>query len=510
METGLNRDHSKMGRIERAWDKWVNNSVGAIMFLNVRSGILQTLSSLNYIDWRYNNPYAAARAFANQEEFWKTFLEIWESDMLVERREGNRFDLQLSEVLALVRNSNNPARAVLEKLLSMGALSKYGDSFAIAFGGAAFLMNARKHHAKTASSLQEAERLAWLDLRAKTQEAQQSADPMYISQQQAGGLGRIILSFKNTPMQYYRLMKKEILLLQKGLSPNPAESIAKIAYYGAVQNFMFTALQTALFAALDEDDDEWEKKSDRVVQSMVDNILYGMGLQGAVVATVKNGVIKFVEQEERGWNADHAYTIIQFAQLSPTLGSKLRTLYTGIQTLKYKKEVINYMDWWDPQNPAWMAVANFIQAFTNIPTKEIPETINNLLSISTSENEWWQNLALLLQWNTWDVGVETKPDKLRDIAKDFAKDIQQEAANIEAYKKEKKEGKKDIKCVAASDNESGRCGNPVKPGLMYCTVHEKVEQREDGEETICKGFRTNGKPCNMPTRAKSGLCVYHD
>jgi predicted kinase len=510
METGLNRDHSKMGRIERAWDKWVNNSVGAIMFLNVRSGILQTLSSLNYVDWRYNNPYAAARAFANQEEFWKTFLEIWESDMLVERREGNRFDLQLSEVLALVRNSSNPARAVLEKLLSMGALSKYGDSFAIAFGGATFLMNARKHHAKTAPNLQEAERLAWFDFRAKTQEAQQSADPMYISQQQAGGLGRIILSFKNTPMQYYRLMKAEILLLQKGLSPNPSASIAKIAYYGAIQNFMFTALQTALFAALDEDDDEWEKKSDRVIQSMVDNILYGMGLQGAVVATVKNGVIKFIEQEERGWNADHAYTIIQFAQLSPTLGSKLRTLYTGIQTLKYKGEVIDYMDWWDPQNPAWMAVANFIQAFTNIPAAKIPMAINNLLSISSNENEWWQNLALLLQWNTWDVGVETKADKLRDIAKDFAKDIQQEAVNIEAYKKEKKEGKKDIKCVAASDNESGRCGNPVKPGLMYCTVHEKVEQREDGEETICKGFRTNGKPCNMPTRAKSGLCVYHD
>ena len=510
METGLNRDHSKMGRIERAWDKWVNNSVGAIMFLNVRSGVLQTLSSLNYVDWRYNNPYAAARAFADQKQYWKTFLEIWNSDMLVERRDGNRFELQLSEVMALVRNSGNPARAVLEKLLSMGALSKYGDSFAIAFGGATFLMNARKHYAKTAPNLKEAERLAWFDFRAKTQEAQQSADPMYISQQQAGGLGRIILSFKNTPMQYYRLMKKEILLLQKGLSPNPAESIAKIAYYGAIQNFMFTALQTALFAALDEDDDEWEKKSDRVVQSMVDNILYGMGLQGAVIATVKNGVIKFIEQEERGWNADHAYTIIQFAQLSPTLGSKLRTLYSGIQTLKYKGEVIDYMDWWDPQNPAWMAVANFIQAFTNIPAAKIPMAINNLLSISANENEWWQNLALLLQWNTWDVGVKTKADQLRDIAKETAGDIKQEAINIEAYKKEKKAGRKDIKCVAASDNESNRCGNAVKPGFMYCTVHEKVEQREDGEETICKGVRTNGKPCNMPTRAKSGFCVYHD
>ena len=511
MENGINKNSYDQGRIERAWDKWVNNSVGAIMFMNMRSATLQTLSTLNYIDWKYNNPYAAARAFANQPEFWKTFVEIWNSPMLKQRRSGKRIGIHEAEISAVVVGSSNPAKAAISWLLEKGFIpTQLADNFAIAMGGASFLINARRHHAKTAPTLEEAEKRAWEDFRAKTQEAQQSSDPMYVSQQQASGLGRIILAFKNTPMQYARLSKKEIIKLINGTSENPAASIAKIGYYTTVQNFMFTALQTALFAALGEDDPDWEKKEDRVIKGMVDSILYGMGLHGAVIATVKNGIITFVEQEEKGWNADHTYTVLQFANLSPTIGSKLRKIYAGIQTLKYNKETIDYMSMWDPQNPAWQALGNFIEAFTNIPTGEVAETITNLMSISNSENEFYQNLALLLGWNTWDVDVETKSSKLREKAKGFIRDSAKEAKNIEAYNKELKEEKKDIKCVAASKNESGRCGNPVLPGEMYCTVHEKVLHREDDKLVRCKGKRTNGEQCKMMTTNKSGYCVYHD
>ena len=509
MENGTNKNSADAGRIEKEWDKWVNNSVGAIMFLNMRSAVLQTLSTLNYIDWKYNNPVAAAKAFASQKEFWNTFVEIWNSPMLQERRSGKRIGIHEAEISAVVAGSSNPAKAAISYLLEKGFLpTQLADNFAISMGGASFLINARKHHAKTAPTLEEAEKRAWDDFRAKTQEAQQSSDPMYISQQQASGLGRIILAFKNTPMQYARLMKKEVVKLINGTSENPAASIAKITYYAAVQNFMFTALQTALFAALGEDDPDWEKKEDRVIKGMVDSILYGMGLTGVVIATVKNGIITFKEQEEKGWNADHTYTIIQFANLSPTIGSKLRKIYSSIQTYKYNKETIDYMSLWDPANPAWLAVGNLIEAFTNAPAGQVTEMINNLMAISKDENEWWQNLAILLGWNTWDVNVETKSSKLRDKAKNFMTNIAKEAKNIEAYNKEIKEGKEDIKCVAAA--KDGRCGNPVLPGEMYCTVHEKVKQREDGEDVRCKGKRTNGDQCKMMTTSKSGFCVYHD
>ena len=241
---------------------------------------------------------------------------------------------------------------------------------------------------------------------------------------------------------------------------------------------------------------------------MVDSILYGMGLQGVIIATVKNGIITFMEQEEKGWNADHGYTIIQFANLSPSIGSKLRKVYSSIKTYKFNKETIDYMSLWDPANPAWLAVANLIEAVTNAPTGQAVEMINNLFAISADENEWWQNLALLLGWNTWDVNVEVKSSKIRDKAKKFINNMEKEAKNIEAYDREVKEGKKDIKCVGAA--KDGRCGNIAIKGTMYCTIHEKVEQREDEKEFRCKGKRTNGEQCNMMTTSKSGYCVYHD
>ena len=40
----------------------------------------------------------------------------------------------------------------------------------------------------------------------------------------------------------------------------------------------------------------------------------------------------FMKQEEKGFKADHAYTVLQLHNLSPPIGSKARKLYSGIQT----------------------------------------------------------------------------------------------------------------------------------------------------------------------------------
>ena len=71
MENGINRPQGS-NRIVNAWQNWVNNSVGAIMFFNIRSAVLQTLSATNFINWSDNNPLMAAKAFANQLNFGKT------------------------------------------------------------------------------------------------------------------------------------------------------------------------------------------------------------------------------------------------------------------------------------------------------------------------------------------------------------------------------------------------------------------------------------------------------
>ena len=75
MKTGSNRPgpllSGKAGQMEQKALDWVNNSVGAIMFLNSKSALLQTISTINYVNWTDNNPLQFSKAVANQKQFWK-------------------------------------------------------------------------------------------------------------------------------------------------------------------------------------------------------------------------------------------------------------------------------------------------------------------------------------------------------------------------------------------------------------------------------------------------------
>ena len=104
-------------------------------------------------------------------------------------------------------------------------------------------------------SKKEAEAKAFTDFQDLTQSTQQSSRPDLISQQQASALGRFILAFQNTPMQYARLTKKAFLDLKNGRG-DAKSNISKILYYGAAQNLIFGALQQALFRFMFDDDEE--------------------------------------------------------------------------------------------------------------------------------------------------------------------------------------------------------------------------------------------------------------
>ena len=132
---------------------WVNNSVGAIMFFNMRSAILQTISATNYINWSFNNPAKAAVAFANQPQFWKDFSMIFNSDYLKQRRSGNQRGINEAELSAAVAGAENKAKAAIAWLLKKGFLpTQIADSFAIASGGATFYRNRVKKYIKEGMS----------------------------------------------------------------------------------------------------------------------------------------------------------------------------------------------------------------------------------------------------------------------------------------------------------------------------------------------------------------------
>ena len=522
MKSGRNRPAGG-GRLMNIYTNWVNNSVGAIMFLNMRSALLQTISATNYINWSDNNPLKAAAAFANQKQYWSDFTYLFNSDYLKQRRSGNQRGINEAELSAAVAGAENKAKAAIAWLLKKGFLpTQIADSFAISSGGATFYRNRVKKYVKDGMLLEEAESKAFLDFQETTEVAQQSARPDMISQQQASPLGKLILAFQNTPMQYARIMNKAARDLANGRGDSKTH-MSKIIYYGFVQSIIFGALQSALFASLDDEDEEkFDKKKERILNGMVDSVLSGIGYGGKAVSTMKNTLITFLDQRKRGFNADHTYTILQLLGFSPPIGSKLRKIYSSIQTDKFNKDVFLRRGF-TLDNPIWSAIGNVVEGVTNLPLGRLSQKMLNIDNALDANNNWWQRAALVLGWNTWDLGIRDadiegikaeikveKKAKSKENAK-IKKEIkkkEKEKENESVIEENKKKSKKDGICSAVS--KSGRrCKNKAINGGM-CTIHEKAEKNESGKKTQCRKRKDNGKRCGMQTSNKSGYCYYHD
>jgi len=408
MESGTNRSRG-MGRIEGRWNNWVNNSVGAIMFFNARSAVLQTLSTVNFINFENNNVFAAAKAFANQKQYWSDFSMLFNSDFLRNRRAGLATNVNEAELASAVAGAQNKAKAALQYLLKIGFTpTQIADSFAIASGGSTYYRNQVKFYLKEGMDQKAAEEQAFLDFQEIAEETQQSARPDRISQQQASSLGRIVLAFANTPMQYNRIIKKAAgdLINKRG---DWRSHVSRIIYYGAAQNFIFSALQSAIFAlAFDDEDDEeqLDKKTDRLLNGMLDSLLRGSGLAGAVVSTIKNTALRFIAEDKKGFRADYGNVIVDAVNLSPPIGSKIRKLYSATKTYKFNKEEIMEGDKLDLENPLWDAVGNVVSATTNVPLDRAFRKIDNMKESLNSDNENWQRIAVGLGWDQWSLGIK--------------------------------------------------------------------------------------------------------
>jgi hypothetical protein len=459
MTTGKNRSYSK-DKETNAWSEWVNNSTGTIMFLNTRSASLQLIGSVNFLNLRDNNPIAAARAFANPTQYWKDFATIWNSDKMKERRGGLKEDVASSEIANAAAGSKNKATAVISYLLKIGYTpTQIADSFAIASGGAPFYRNRIKSYLKEGLTEQEAEDRAWTDFTKVSDETQQSGDPRDISQQQASSAGKLLLTFQNTAMQQSRIVKKSFLDLKNGRG-NAKTHVSKIIYYLAIQNIMFSALQQGLFAVIFNDDEEEEKYKEEdkkskpkttedraidVANGVLDSVLRGTGYYGAIVATLKNMAVKYLDEKAKDYKADYAKVVLEGLNISPPIGSKARKVYSALQQTKFEKDLIEKRGWDVMQDgrvhlgPMYSVTGKLIEAGIGAPTDRLVNKIENVSQAMNSQHDAWQRVALLLGWNSISLGIDETPGdlKIREEAKAFRK----EAGKIKG--KETRERKKD-------------------------------------------------------------------
>jgi len=408
MKTGRNKPFRSDTLAGRVTD-WLNNSVGAIMFFNTRSAVLQTISSINFVNWSDNNIYEAGKAFANQPQYWKDFKFLFNSDFLKERRGGLRFNVSESEIADMAKKGG--ARGVISKILQAGFLpTQAADSFAIASGGATFYRNRIKSYIKEGLTEAEAQEKAFLDFREIAEESQQSSRPDRISAQQAGPLGRTILAFANTPAQYARLTKKAASDLINGRG-DAKTNISKLLYYGAVQNLIFNTLQQAAFAIAFGDDDEDEKKKEEkyisVANGMADGLLRGIGVGGAVIATLKNALVKIIKESEKK-RPDYAETaVIQLLGISPPIQSKAQKIRSALKSYEWNKDEMKEKGF-SLDNPAYLAGANVISASTNVPLDRVIKKVNNVRAATRDDISKLERMMLLAGWSDWQLGIQPK------------------------------------------------------------------------------------------------------
>ena len=540
METGTNRVTGKNKQVNKFLD-WINGSVGAVMFFNMRSALLQTISSVNFLNFEDNNIFAASKAFANQPQFWKDFSMLFNSDMLKQRRSGLQTDVSASELTKVFAEGGSKMQAITSYLLQKGFLpTQIADSLAIAMGGSTFYRNRVNKYVKEGMTQAKAENQAMLDFQAVAEETQQSSRPDFISEQQAGPMGRIILAWANTPMQMTRLTKKALSDLVNGRGSTKA-NISKMMYYGVVQNIIFQTLQSGLAFLLfggeegEEEDEDKARKERRVLNGALDSLLVGTGIYGAAVAAIKNAALEFRAQSKKGYGQqDFGKVTERLIGFSPPIGTKIRKVNNAIKTWRYNKGVGAELGL-RIENPTFSIIGNLIEAGTNIPIARIINKVNNLEEAITGNHEAWQRIALISGWDKWSIGIKDEElEAAKAIAKEKRKieskrisDIKKEIkkkeeaiikAEEEKIKKEENE-KKGIKTVRCSGtNSSGkRCGITTETAdkTWKCSNHAKFIEGSDRDndgikEYQCTGTTSSGKRCkNKGEYGEAKKCYAH-
>jgi len=409
MSTGKNRT-ANSNRLSSKILNYINGSNAAIMFLNTRSAVLQTISAINFVNWGFNNPLKAGQAFANQPQYWKDFMELINSDYLKDRRGGLRINVTESEISDAAKTATNKAKAAMAYILEKGYLpTQFADSFAIASGGATFYRNRIndliKNHGLTEA---EAKNVAYKEFVEISEDSQQSSRPDKISQQQASDAGRLILMFSNTPMQYARLQKKAFQDLANGRG-DAKSNISKIIYYGFIQNLMFNALQQAVFALGfgGEDEEEKEEKIFDTANGMLDSILRGLGIGGATVSVVKNFLLNIYERSGRS-RPEYADATWELLKFSPPISSKISKMRQAAWPFDSKKRRAEIVEkGFSIDNPAFLSFAKVVAASTNVPLDRVILKYQNLEGAFQEESEWWETIAMISGWPKWT--LESKP-----------------------------------------------------------------------------------------------------
>ena len=267
----------------------LQRQVGGIMFLNVRSGLLQHLSYFNYM---FDDLTAVRRGWGPISKEVKDKVYNKMKPYLSDRGRG-RTELLVDDIF------ERGGGGLIDKAIEKGySITKWGDKNSISFGGGQYMAGKYLGYLDQGLSDQEALDKAYSDFIKSTDSSQQSTNPEKLGKEQTTTIGRYILAFANTPQQYNRKISKAIQDLRglKGDSSPEAnkrkkQAIAEITWYLGAQNAIFTSLQTLAFAGFGLDAGDEDERALNWTNSLVNTILRGAGIYGALTAAAKDAII---------------------------------------------------------------------------------------------------------------------------------------------------------------------------------------------------------------------------
>ena len=422
IKSGRNRKPSKNEWENRMAD-WLNGANAVTMSLNVKSGVMQMTSSINYLNASDNNPIAAGMVIGNLPVYSAAVRKIWKSDYLQDRMGGDKIDVSQNEVAEAAKS--NGIKGLTNLILQKGYIvTRAADAAAIASGGATFLVNRTRTYKKQGMSEKEAGDKAFEDFRLISEQTQQSAATSMLSSEQASISGRAILAFNNTPAQYTRITKRAVEDLMAGRG-SKGENIRKIIYYSVAQNLLFNGMSNAMFGDIWETDEQaanpnvQKRKQDRnirTVNGMLDTMLRGSGIKGAAVSTLKNMLIK-VYNENKKKRPDYAEVALEALDFVPSLDTKIRKLRAAGNAISWNYKDIKKLGLMDSKNPAYLASSNVISAATNFPADRLLMKFNNMRAVMTEDMEGWQKISRALGWSEYAVGPYKDFKKSRSSSK---------------------------------------------------------------------------------------------
>jgi hypothetical protein len=427
METGSTRPPQDT-QAGRAVFSFLRGAIGVTMFFNARSAVLQTISTFNYIDLENNTIADVAKRISNKKQFYEDVVFLFQSDYLRQRRGGLRTDIQNQEIAESLEKGG--LRGFYKLIMSKGfKLTQFGDSAAISFLGATYYRTRVIKHLADGKDQKQAEKDAFLDFYAKTEESQQSARPDRVSRQQTTIGGRLFLAYQNSLLQYNRIVFRDIKDVLAGRG-NKSKKLARIAYYTTVQNFLFSAAQQAWFYFLFSDEEDkneealiFDERGYRLANSVLDTIIRGFGIWGGIGAAVKNTIIEGVRQaqkQEQGGVRRSEYVLINLLNASPIIGTKARQFISAYNNIVDSRDLYTEMGL-DIYNPAFDALGA-AGAFANIPLNRFIQKYRNVEQALSHQDLLIKNFLYFAGWSTYDFNykdpkLEKTKERLKRVKK---------------------------------------------------------------------------------------------